>query len=215
MMKRFTRPSHAARGFTIIELMVATAVFAIVLVVVTTGIIQVTRVYYKGITESTTQDTARGIIDIISQAIQFSGGDITPTSASAPGVPAAFCIGSQQFSYALGYQLMDDPDPDMFQTPHVLVVNTVSGCSGSTSPQNVRDEAVVGRELLGPRMRLSDLSVTNLGNNLYRVSVRVVYGDDDLLSNPTATNAVCQSVRSGTQFCAVSDLSTVVIKRVQ
>jgi hypothetical protein len=46
------------------------------------------------------------------------------------------------------------------------------------------------------------------------VQVRVIYGDDDLLSNPTAANANCKS-QAGSQFCAVSDLTTVVVKRVQ
>jgi len=56
------------------------------------------------------------------------------------------------------------------------------------------------------------------------VSVRVVYGDADLLRSPSAPDsphaamqpdATCQSVRAGTQFCASSELSTVVVKRVQ
>jgi hypothetical protein len=49
---------------------------------------------------------------------------------------------------------------------------------------------------------------------LYSIDVRVVYGDDDLLINPTATNATCK-VGSGSQFCAVSELSTVVQQRIQ
>lgn len=214
-MRYFRGSTQASRGFTIIELMVATAVFAIVLVVVTTGIIQVTRVYYKGITESTTQETARSVIDTISQAIQFSGSDVVPTTAPSAGVPAQFCVGNQQFSYVLGYQVKDDPVVAQFESYHSLVVDTLAGCSSSSTPQDVRSQTVTGRELLGPRMRLSNLSVTSLGSNLYRVNVRVVYGDSDLLNNPTATNAACQGVRAGTQFCAVSDLSTVVIKRVQ
>jgi prepilin-type N-terminal cleavage/methylation domain-containing protein len=214
-MKRLHRPTSSSHGFTIIELMVATAVFAIVLVVVTTGIIQITRVYYKGITESTTQETARGIMDVISQAIQFSGSDVVPTGTATVGVPAQFCVGNQQFSYILGYQLKDNPVVAQFESHHALVVDTLAGCSSSSTPQDVRDQTVNGRELLGPRMRLSDLSVTSLGTDLYRVHVRVVYGDSDLLNNPTTATAACQGVRAGTQFCAVSDLSTVVKKRVQ
>lgn len=201
-------------GFTIIELLIATAVFAVVLMVVTTGILQVTRVYYKGVTESTTQDAARGIIDTISQAIQFSGSTVTTTPGSpTPGQSYAFCVGNQQFSYTLGYQLMESPDTS--QTYHALVVNTLAGCSSSSPAQDVRSSLVSGRELLGPRMRLSNLSVTNIGPDLYRVQVRIVYGDDDLLDNANTPTAVCKNVNAGTQFCAVSDLSTVIKKRVE
>ena len=209
------RAGKRAHGFTIIELLVATAVFAVVLIVVTTGIVQVTRVYYKGLTEANTQDTARNIMDIISQSIQFSGDDVTTTSPSTPGVAAQFCVGSQQFSYTLGYQVVDNPDPTKFQTYHALVVREVGTCSTGTAGQNVRLQTVTGRELLNPRMRLSNLSVTSVGTNLYKVDVRIVYGDDDLLDNPTTATAACQSVQSGRQFCAVSSLSTVVQKRVE
>jgi len=214
-MKRSIRHSGTG-GFTIVELMIATAVFAIVLMVVTTGIMQVTRVYYKGLTEANTQDAARSIMDSITQAIQFNGGAVSTTPASpSAGASYAFCVGNQQYSYTLGYELMDTPDPLQAQTYHALVVDTLSGCSASSPAQNVRAASITGRELLSPRMRLSNLSVTNVGANLYRVQVRVVYGDDDLLNNPTTTGAVCQSVRAGTQFCALSDLSSVVIKRVE
>src|SRR5688572_1794031 len=94
------------RGFTILELLVATIVFSVVLLLVTAGIMQITRVYYKGVTETNTQNTARTIVDTISQAIQFSGGDVTVTNpAAVPGTDYAFCVGNEQFSYRLGWQV--------------------------------------------------------------------------------------------------------------
>lgn len=213
------------RGFTVIELMVATAVFSVLLIVVTVGILQISRVYYRGITESNTQDTARRITDIIAQSIQFSGSNITTTDPEAePGAAHAFCIGNEQFSYTPGYQVVDDPDPSLHQTYHGLVQHTVAGCTGSTEPQDVRSPSVDGRELLEPNMRLSKLDVLHVGPNLYRVDVRVVFGDDDLLQSPsdpdgelaaTRPDASCVGVTAGTQFCAVAELSTIVRKRVQ
>lgn len=210
------RRTGSGKGFTVIELLVATAVFGTVLVVVTTGVMQLSRVYYKGITERNTQNTAREIMDRISQGIQFNGGNATETNTSpTPGNSYAFCVGNQQYSYTVGYQVSDSPSPSKFQSYHGLVVNDVAGCTSSTPAQNVRVSAVSGRELLAPNMRLANLQVTNVGADLYRVSVRIVYGDDDILNNPTATNASCQGVRAGTQFCAISDLTTVVTKRVE
>jgi len=49
---------------------------------------------------------------------------------------------------------------------------------------------------------------------IYKISVKVVFGDDDLLNNPNAESATCKS-EQGSQFCAVSDITTVVTKRVQ
>ena len=197
------------------ELMVATAVFGTVLLLVTLAVMQFTRVYYKGVTQANTQDTARAIVDRLSQSIQFNGGDVTPTNASpSAGASYAFCVGSQQYSYTIGTQLADTPTSS--QTPHALVVNDVAGCTSSTPAQNVRSAGVSGRELLAPKMRLARMQVAPVGTSttVYKISVKVVFGDDDLLSNPNTVNAACKT-QQGSQFCAVSDITTVVTKRVK
>ncbi len=205
-------------GFTIIELMVATAVFATVLLVVTGGILQITRLYLKGVTTANTQNTARAVIDTVSQAIQFGGGTVVPTSdgVATPTSPKVFCIGNQRFTYTIGWQLTDDsPDATRHQSYHSLVQDNRSGCSSETT-QPLNTQSVSGRELLAPNMRLSKLNVVPVGDNLYRVEVRVVYGDDDLLQEPVdGPGTTCVNESAGTQFCAISELSTVVTKRVQ
>ncbi len=205
------------RGFTIVELLVATLVFSVVLLVVTIGILQVTRVYYQGVTEANTQNTARSIIDTISQAIQFNGAAVVPTPVSpVPGTQAYFCVGSTQFIYYPGYQLTDGV-VGAHQTSHGLVEQPFSGSCAAPAIVN-------GRELLGPHMRLSNIVVKSVGTNLYQVEVRIVYGDKDLLqsksapANPngdTFIDAQCSGKQAGSQFCAVADLTTVVVKRVQ
>jgi prepilin-type N-terminal cleavage/methylation domain-containing protein len=214
-LQRF-KGKNGAKGFTIMELLIATVVFSVVLLVVTAGILQIARVYYKGVTESSTQNTARNIIDTVAQAVQFSGGNVTPTVGSpTPGTNYAFCVGNQQFSYRLGWQVENVHNPSLNQTWHALAQNSAAGCSSSTAAQNLTNQAINGRDLVGPHMRLANLSVTPAGGNSWRIQVRVVYGDNDLLNNPTGTNASCRGQRAGSQFCSVADLSTVVVKRVE
>ena len=197
------------------ELLIATVVFGVVLLVVTTAILQFTRVYYKGITESNVQETARTIVDSISQSIQFSGGVVTETSSSiTPGSSYAFCIGDRQYSYQVGHQLTDGT-PTTTQKPHALVHTPVAGCTSSTPAQNLSSAAVTGREMLAPSMRLARMEISSRGDNLYEIRVKIVYGDDDLLDNPTTADAKCKNIRAGTQFCAVSDITTTVVKRVE
>lgn len=195
-----TKKRLNAKGFTIVELLIASLVFSMVLLVVTMGIIQITRVYYKGITESNTQNTTRTLMDSITQAIQFSGGEVTTTSGT--GI-RAFCIGNQQFSYQTGVQMTTGGGG-------VVRLNTAPNCTNAT-PADLNN----GIEFMSPKMRLSNLQVESLGNNLYRVQIRVVYGDNDLLDNPTGTNASCRGATAGSQFCSVSELTTTVVKRVQ
>jgi Tfp pilus assembly protein FimT len=202
---------QADRGFTVVELMIATATFGLVLLVIATAILQLSRVYYKGITETKVQTTTRTLVDSIAQAVQFSGAPITnsPAGATAGSTVWTFCVGNQQYAYRLGQQLVDN-SPGANQTTAALRVRDVPGCT-SSSPV----PATPGRELLAPGMRLARMEVSALGGPFYKVSARVVFGDDDLLSSPTATSAQCKNnQRVGTQFCAVSDITAGVTKRV-
>lgn len=208
------------RGFTVVELMIATVVFSVVLLVITFGIIQISRTYYKGVTENNTQNTARSIMDTVTQAIQLNGGAVTDTPAApvpANGGSQAFCVGNQQFSYRLGWQLKDGAvNATNHETPRALVLrDNVANCAGAPA-QNLSGGGVTGRELLAPHMRLAALDVENItGTNTYRVSIKVVYGDWDILDDELRPEAKCRGIRAGTQFCAVADLSTVVTKRVK
>ena len=215
-MNRFLPASistNSKHGFTILELLVATIVFSVVLLLVTAGIMQITRVYYKGVTESNTQNAARSIIESISQSIQFSGGGVTATPTPAPGSDQVFCIGNQHYSYRLGWQVENNPDPGKSQAWHALVQRPLTG--SCASPQDMDLQPVTGRDMLPSHMRLSRLVIQDLGSNQYRVEVRVVYGDDDLLNDDNGPNAACISESAGTQFCSISELSTTVVKRVK
>jgi len=82
-----------------------------------------------------------------------------------------------------------------------------------------------GYEVLPQGTRLLALEVQPLNppiNSLWRAKVRVAFGDQDLLEAPNGdalntTNfptAVCRGSQIGTQFCAVSELETTVLRRV-
>lgn len=290
-------------GFTIVELMIATAVFSVVLLVISAAIVQIGRLYYKGITGARTQEVARSVLTDIADTVQFGNGQITSRLQNAGDDRfGSICVATQHYSYALGKQIANGQ--------HGLVLKDVpSGCS-SEPVQNLSG-AVSGQELLGDKMRLANFSVVprdlykvtlqNVGGNpwglvgairaatgmdvaqtwllvqaaqstptviaqnlsqsdaqslinnlgaqgataimspstgMYKITVRVVYGDDDLLCSPNleglgvagaacsstqsmdanditrARDLTCKGIRSGTQFCAVSELSTIVERRL-
>jgi len=216
---RFAK-ARAMAGFTIIELLVATLVFSVVMLIIAIGVMQFNHAYYAGITQSNTQNTARAIVENISQAIQFSGEQVS-SQITASGSEMGLCIGNDRYSYRLGWQLVDGtPNTANHQTDHALVMDTPGNCSGMSAQDFSKPLANGSTELLSTNMRISNLSVTPLAgsDNLYKIDVRVVYGDDDLLRSPsgggpTASDVVCQA-GSGSQFCAVSELSTVVQRRI-
>lgn len=212
---RLQNAPASVAGFTIIELLIATMVFSVVMLLIAIGVMQFNHAYYNGITQTNTQDVARSILEGISQDIQFTGDQVTSPIGNG-GSEQGFCIGSDRYSYRLGWQLVDSgPIAAQHQTTHALVKDSPGLCGGMNA-QNFNNPLAAGStELLSPHMRLSKLSVSQVPGTttMYNIDVRVVYGDDDLLSNPTANNAACK-ILSGSQFCAVSELSTVVQKRL-
>ena len=210
------KKSNLAAGFTIVELMIATLVFSVILVVVTYGVLRFTNAYYKGINSSTTQDTARNILDTVSQAIQFSGSTISPGGTNA-GV-SYFCAGGDVFIYRQGIKY-DSSTSISASNPGLYMVTSPSalGCSV------VGASYTAGKQLLGTNMRVSALSIapSASGPLLWDVQLRLAYGDNDLLVNPangadltgSAPNVQC-GLRTGSQFCSVSVLTTTVQQRV-
>lgn len=204
-----------AAGFTLLELMIATSVFAVILLVVTAGILSFTRQYYKGVVASTTQNTAREIMSELTQSIQFGS---TIQSGLGGGGVSGFCVDNKLFSFTPDVQVTDNGGvAAQHQGYHALVRSQLAGgCNSSTVPVALPNSANLPageRELVANHMRLAALTVTPLtaGGPLYSVHVRVVYGDDDLLNG---THTTCKG-GIGSQFCAVSDLTTTVQKRLQ
>jgi len=212
------------QGFTIIELLVASLVFATILTLVSVGLLQVGKVYYKGVTTTRTQETTRDIMDTISRTIQFDGGTVTPITVDGGTNLSYFCINNDRYTFTLGKQLTDDTSPGPNQSNHVLVKDSAP-CGGSADFGALSPTAT---ELMATRMRLVKLQLNNLGGSLYSVTVRVVSGDDDLLCSPgvpgdcnlttPTTNLdkddlTCKSITGG-QFCAPAQLQAAVQKRI-
>lgn len=202
-------------GFTVVELMMATMVFSVVLLMIVMGILQFTRVYYKGLTERNVQSAARNVADAIGQSVQFGSANVTVANGATPGTLYAFCANDKRYSYVLGNQVSDSPNTSLHQIYHAMVVDDASGCTDSVQPQNLRQANVSGRDLLAAKMRLSRLEVSQAGSGLYKIRVKVVYGEDDLLTSPPdSLDATCIVGQSGSQFCAMADITTVVSRRV-
>lgn len=215
-------PQKQTAGFTIVELMIATLVFSVILIVITSGIISLTNQYYKGITSSKTQSEARGLMDAITQDIQLS-----PTSGlgvvgtQAGGSVSYFCTGTHLYRFVLGQQLVDGPPNGVLhQSNHVLVESQIGGTGCASDPGNFpATMSSNDRELMAPGMRLESLSVQDVTpsgstSTLWRVNIRVLSGDDDLfVPTPPDATSLCKG-GSGGQFCAISELTTTVEQRL-
>ncbi len=229
-------------GYTLVELLISTTIFSVILLGAAASLLQINKMYYKGVIASRTQETSRKTIDEISRNIQFSDQAIVnPTSDT--GVPAysedrqgvkvsAFCVGNTRYTYALNAQVNDRVtagiyDASKHQIKHALWRDTVSDPSNNCIPPGQQGAPVLpdlrqttpssgGTELLEQSMRLSNVIINDTNNDaVWKVSLGIIYGDDDLLS-PNASNPQnCKGSVVGGQWCAVSMLSTQVFKRIQ
>lgn len=199
-------------GFTIIELMIAASVFAVILLIVSISLVRISHIYSKGIITSRTQEVARAIMDEVTHSIRFNGGNIQSIS-HGPSVTSGYCIGPRRLSVRLGKMLTETPGD------HGLIADTLDvPCSSMAQALDLSLSLLPPtqnpQEFLLPEMRISDLSITPLGNSLFAVNLKIAYGVDDLLDNPATTNPTCKQ-DFGRQFCTVLSLNTVIQKRLE
>ena len=194
-------------GFTLLELLIATTVFSVILLLITVGLINIGKSYYKGSNQARTQAVARNVIDEISRGIQFSGSDITTTTGIGGG-KFYFCLNGATYAYIINSQLN--------ATGKVLIAQDNATCA---SP--ITDVATAnGRELLTQGMRLLELNVSESAPSVYTVTVSVGIGGNageffDPANYPAHLDKTTCKTGSDGQFCTVSKLSTTVVQRIR
>ncbi len=188
------------KGFTLLELLISTTVFSVILLLCTFGLVQVGRNYYRGATITRTQNVSRSVMSTLTQSIQFSGSDATGTLpavgtlAVPPPADGTFCIGSLGYTYKL-YTKVGDTSAD-----YALKTSECLNGTPSTTKQT---------ELLGKGMSLRTFTIEKSGD-YYTITLLIAYADSDLLN----ADGLCKG-GAGSQFCATSSLKTTVHRRLK
>lgn len=212
-MKR-NKQVKSQSGFTIVELLIATSVFSVILLVVSTGIVRIGQSYYKGIIQSRTQETVRAVSQEISSTVQFASGQ---KKLGATG--NQFCIGNARYTYFLN-QKVDESNEGL----RVEKMRADGSCS-------VAADGSEPKEMLAKNMRVlhfkADPDVKD--SRIWRIEIAVAYGDNDLLTHydnngnpagwsavtdPAVKDAKCKSGVSGGAFCATSSMDILVKRRL-
>ncbi|HEX5447929.1 MAG TPA: prepilin-type N-terminal cleavage/methylation domain-containing protein [Candidatus Saccharimonadales bacterium] len=197
------------KGFTIIELMVATLVFSVVLLVILTAFIQISRMYYKGVNMTRMQEDARTVIQDMSDDIKFA------RSAPSSG-PGYYCIGLHKYQYQKNYQLDSSGGPNNYGIRRYTLPFS-SGCSAAATSSDYT-------ELLDSGMQLNNLDISCDGG-ICRLQIHLLfYGGtpEDLFhspSNPSSgtpwkePDAECTGSLEDSQYCATADYGSAVLQR--
>jgi prepilin-type N-terminal cleavage/methylation domain-containing protein len=207
------RRLNGQSGFTIVELLVATAVLSVILMIVTVVMVGIGNLYYRGINQARIQSNVRSLTDEISQKLQLSDGSSFTVKNPDPSVPGyhiahALCIGTTRYNYVLNEQIGSADPVSGSPVKHVLWRDTIAvdGCSVLDNfwkediPQ-VGGADDDGSELIAPHSRLSSFDVAQASSNQpYHVSIGVAFGDGDLLCNhlvPGDCDANTDEIESG------------------
>lgn len=196
-----------SQGFTIVELMIATAVFGVVTLLCAVGIMQIGRMFYKGVTTVRTQEVTRSVADEIIQQLKFSSDDITTFSGAGIDV---LCIGGLHYIYQIDKEVKTSPP-----TQHALERVRLSGDAPCDNNPPASAQRV---ELLGENMRIakpnggSGFDIRCDDNGLCSLKIVIAYGDDDVFVDDN--HSQCRGGPTGSQFCGVSAVNTFVTKRV-
>lgn len=191
------------KGFTIIELMIATAVLSTMLILVTGVMVNIGNLYYKGINQARVQDNTRGIADEVSQYIRLSDQPPVGPYSGANGTQL-YCVGAIRYAFVLGVQigtvapgtsttyhhvLWRDIDPTPGSCPTDIDPSNLSLGKVDLSDANLANADPSGTELITNNSRLTDFSMTNASPSA--VSIGVAYGEDVLICNPAAVVGSC------------------------
>lgn len=227
---RNSKPSSQS-GFTIVELMIATVIFSMVLLVCSYAIIHVGRVYYKGLITNRTQDAARKVVDDATRSVQFNNVTSAASVVRPPDGgwgsepdPVSLCVGMDRYTYYKN-QLPQGSGPVGVNNKFVLVkttkINSSEACTGlgaSSEPDitHTGPELTNGQvNMLGENMRLLDFDV-NCSSGSCDIKVKVSYGDSaDLFEGGGSGDySVCKGVNSSGQFCASVEYNAEVAGRL-
>lgn len=220
-MKRVNR-----QGFTVVELLIATAVFAVVLLVAQTSFVEIGHLFYKGVSITQTQDVADHIFQDINGSFQTAA-NIGGSQNSSSGGYDYYCIGNTRYTYRINNETNTDATPDHSAAGNFGVLKDVLNGSGSACAAPCSDtgggSCAAGTvkfnnpiELLGNKMRVEqfDVSQSTTTSNLYNVSIIVAYGENNTLaySTPGDYSTVSCQGDSKNNFCAVSQVNTSIYK---
>lgn len=223
---------QSQNGFTIVELLIATLVFSSVMMVVVSGIAQIGRLYYKGVTMSRTQETTQRISDEITQSIQFGSDPVFANASmgsdtgSGDSISATgyFCAGGKRYEYKTNRMLkpLTASENVSNETNNwaLRVYDVVGPNNGTDGCPLIASSSA--REMLSENMRLLKARITPVvgtSNLLWKVDIWVAFGDKDFLGPLTPAGAEgarsCTASSLGTQFCALMQYSVTVQRRVQ
>jgi hypothetical protein len=160
-------------------------------------------------------------------------------SSSNGAIVDSFCIDTTRYTFILNHEMSDNPVAGDNTVYHVLWKDKMR-TNANCNPLNINQPGVPsdadtvsgsGSELMPLRSRLTRfyVSPTNAQQTAFGIDVWVAAGEDDLMTvvptnsgscTPGSADNTCAGWTNcnggpGQEYCATSDLSTIIVRRLQ
>lgn len=209
-MKKITN-----KGFTIVEVLIASLVFSALLLLCMEGIVRIAKVYVKNSSINQANEFSKSFSGDITQQIKYGA-----EPKFTPGNPSFLCVSDS------GYKIeFNKSQEDSAQNPVVKIEDV--GCTLYNNSSNYSVGAYNPVNIAPNNIRILKFNLTNTGltNPVWVVNMRVAIGAKDLLvdssnkplTDPSSdpTEALCKPGIAGSEFCAVIGISTAATRRMR
>lgn len=198
------------RGFTIVELLMALAVFSFVLVLVTTVFIQIFRTYTRGIVRKEVNQSARLLLDDMTSRMRSMP---SSSEVKAPANTGRICFGG----YSYVWNMVKSGQPWTSNTINGQAVTSIVRIDGdiggticdSTAPNITTTLRPVG--IMSNQVGVNEVTISSSAQlaGVRTITVNATTRQADLF---TAVNQCKQGV-VGSQFCSQITLTETVAQR--
>jgi prepilin-type N-terminal cleavage/methylation domain-containing protein len=198
------------KGFTIIELMIAISVFSVAIILITMGVLVISRQYQQASNRVKLESASREIHQQIAQSIQFSVENVLVSAAS--GGWRSLCTGSQRYTYGSPLASYTTTSYNSLKSGLYSDQGAIGVCTVPTGG----DAAITALpNLLPSDAKVLEFTYSGTSNTL---KSRFVSSSTDLLSVTAAAtpvdSIVCKSAAVGREYCAVVQLTSSAARRV-
>jgi len=197
-------------GFTIVELMIALSLFAVVSVIVLAGVLFIGRQYQQSSDRIAIEDASRNLHQQISQSLQFSPKPTVDAFTPIPGQPfSKFCVGKDKYVFNRT-QIIDGPSYE--SAAEGLYLLSYDGCSNATtSPDAVN--------LLPPGAKVAYFNFDFSTGTLSTIIIKAPSDGGDLIkdvSGPPAQpeEAGCDSTVTRREYCTSVKFDSATVGRL-
>lgn len=201
--------THPAKyhGFTLIELMIALAFVAFILIFATTAVVQVMQTYNKGLAVKQINQAGRTTLEDMARFIRVADPSAVNTAALSN---RRVCLGGVSYVWNLyntpGASANRYDDGSALTLTRVNdAANAMCTSSGGSYPSVPKAQAT---DILSSNVWVMALTVSQptVSAPLVDITVRLAVAND-----PAITAGQCATGGSVGQFCATSDFSTTVM----